>query len=147
MIERIFTYADPITTAIIIFAVVFLSRKLWNLLNRKWFKGEATLKDRATRRLRELMDAQRKTSKRAAEKRWVSDTAGIDKNLAKQARKFAALSEDKFEEMVWAAFVAISVGGFIILLGCETCNQCAISTASPAAKKRCGGSSGSIATC
>jgi hypothetical protein len=32
---------------------------------------------------RELMDAQRKTSKRAAEKRWVSDTGGIDKNLAK----------------------------------------------------------------
>jgi hypothetical protein len=29
------------------------------------------------------MDAQRKTSKQAAEKRWVSDTGGIDKNLAK----------------------------------------------------------------
>jgi hypothetical protein len=56
------------------------------------------------------MDAQRKAvglAKGAAEKRGVSDTpritlaeAGIDKNLAKQARKFAALPEDKFEALV-----------------------------------------------
>jgi hypothetical protein len=33
--ERIVTFADPITAAVIIFVVVFLSRKLLSLLNRK----------------------------------------------------------------------------------------------------------------
>jgi hypothetical protein len=35
MLEKIVTFADPITWAIIIFVVVFLSWKLLSLLNRK----------------------------------------------------------------------------------------------------------------
>jgi hypothetical protein len=64
----------------------------------------------ATRRLGELMEAQRKTvglAKGAAEKRGGSNPpritlaeVGIDKDLAKQARKFAAMTEEKFEGLV-----------------------------------------------
>jgi hypothetical protein len=71
----------------------------------------AALKDRATRRLGELIEVQRKTVGLSEggrpRKTGVSKTPditlaeiGVDKNLAKQARKFAALPEEKFEALI-----------------------------------------------
>lgn len=71
----------------------------------------AALKDRATRRLGEIIEAQRKTVGLAKAGRPAKiglsknpnitlSEIGVDKNLAHQARKFAAMPEDKFEALV-----------------------------------------------
>jgi hypothetical protein len=71
----------------------------------------ANLKDRATRRLGELMEAQRRTVGLAKagrpQKIGLSKNPnitlaeiGVDKNLAHQARTFAAMPHDKFEALV-----------------------------------------------
>jgi hypothetical protein len=82
----------------------------------KLMMADATaLKDRATRRLGELMEAQRKTvglAKGAAEKRGLSENPritlteiGVDKNLANQARKRHA------EAALLALYGAVIEGG------------------------------------
>ena len=76
--------------------------------NRDLEADASEIRLRAERRVGELMKAQAETvglAKGAAKKRGVSDTprlkdAGIDKNLAKQGRKLAAMDDEEFADTV-----------------------------------------------